>query len=44
VKTVRGIKGITTLEGYKDLLIYPPTVLLEEEENNYGNDNGTDFK
>lgn len=30
VKTVRGVKIITTLEGYKDLLIYPPSVLVEE--------------
>lgn len=29
-KTVKGVKVITTLEGYKDLLIYPPSVLLEE--------------
>ncbi len=33
IKTMRGIKVITTLEGYKDLLIYPPSALLEEEEN-----------
>jgi predicted nucleic acid-binding protein len=32
VKTVRGVKVITTLEGYKDLLIYPPSVLLESED------------
>ena len=32
VKTVRGVKVITTLEGYKDLLIYPPSVLVEGEE------------
>lgn len=32
VKTVRGVKVITTLEGYKDLLIYPPSVLIESEE------------
>lgn len=32
VKTIRGIKVITTLEGYKDLLIYQPTALLIEEE------------
>lgn len=32
VKTVRGVKVITTLEGYKDLLIYPPSVLIEREE------------
>lgn len=30
VKTVKGVKVVTTLEGYKDLLIYPPPVLLEE--------------
>ena len=32
VKTMRGIRVITTLEGYKDLMIYPPAVLLKEEE------------
>ena len=32
VKTVRGVRTITTLEGYKDLLIYPPSVLIQEEE------------
>lgn len=32
VKTIRGIKVITTVEGYKDLLIYQPTALLNEEE------------
>ena len=32
VKTIRGIKVITTVEGYKELLIYPPTALLNEEE------------
>jgi predicted nucleic acid-binding protein len=30
VRTVKWVKVITTLEGYKDLLIYPPSVLLEE--------------
>ena len=35
VKTVRGVKTITTLEGYKDLLIYPPSVLLEEDDEDY---------
>ncbi len=30
VKTIRGIKVVTTMEGYKDILIYPPTALLEE--------------
>lgn len=34
VKTVRGVKTITTLEGYKDLLIYPPSVLLEGDDDN----------
>ena len=33
VKTIRGVKAISTLEGYKDLLIYPPSILLEWEEN-----------
>ena len=32
VKTIHGIKVITTMEGYKDLLIYPPSVLIESEE------------
>ena len=32
VRTIKGIKIITTAEGYKDLMIYPPTALLEEEE------------
>ena len=32
VKTARGVKTITTLEGYKDLLIYPPSVLLEGDD------------
>lgn len=32
VKTIRGIKVITTVEGYKDLLIYQPTALLNEEK------------
>ena len=32
VKTIRGIKMITTIEGYKDLLIYQPTVLLNAED------------
>ena len=35
VKTVRGVKVITTLEGYKDLLIYPPSVLIECEDDDY---------
>lgn len=42
VKTIRGIKAITTYEGYKDLMIYPPSALLEEEDEDYGsNDKGT---
>ena len=32
VKTIRGIKIITMTENYKDLLIYPPSVLLSEED------------
>ncbi len=32
VKTVKGVKIITTMEGYKDLLIYPPSALLEGDE------------
>ncbi|MCM1386605.1 MAG: PIN domain-containing protein [Bacillus sp. (in: Bacteria)] len=32
VKTIKGIKVITTLEGYKDLMIYPPSALVEEED------------
>ena len=31
VKTIRGVRVITTMEGFKDLLIYQPTALLEEE-------------
>lgn len=33
VKTVKGVKIIITMEGYKDLRIYPPSALLEEDEN-----------
>ena len=36
VKTVRGVKVITTLEGYKDLLIYPPSVRLEKGDDSDG--------
>lgn len=32
IKTIRGVKVITTLEGYKDLLIFPPSALLESED------------
>ena len=35
VKTARGVKIITTLEGYKDILIYPPSALIEEDEDDY---------
>lgn len=35
VKTIRGVKVITTLEGYKDLLIFPPYILLESEDDSY---------
>ena len=38
VKTIRGIKAITTYEGYKDLMIYPPAALLEEEDGDYDSD------
>lgn len=31
IKTIRGVKVITTLEGYKDLLIFPPSALLESD-------------
>lgn len=31
VKTIRGVKVITTLEGYKDILIYPPLALLDDD-------------
>ena len=43
VKTIRGIRAVTTYEGYKDLMIYPPSALLEEEEeDNYEyDDKGT---
>ena len=36
VKTIRGVKVITTLEGYKDLLICSPSVLTGSEEEDYG--------
>lgn len=43
VKTIRGIKAITTYEGYKDLLIYPPSALLDEEDEDYdSNDERTE--
>ncbi len=34
VKTICGVKVITTAEGYKDLLIYPPSELLKGVEVN----------
>ncbi len=33
MKTVKGVKIITTMERYKDLLIYPPSALLGGNEN-----------
>lgn len=33
VNTIRGVKILTTMEGYKDLMIYPPSVLVEENTN-----------
>ena len=32
VKTIKGMKVITTLEGYKEILIYPPSILLNNYE------------
>ena len=32
INTMRGIKVVTTLEGYKDILVYPPPALLQEVE------------
>ncbi|MBO6177901.1 MAG: PIN domain-containing protein [Selenomonadaceae bacterium] len=29
-KTIRGVRSITVLDGYKDIWIYPPTALFEE--------------
>ena len=31
VKTIRGVRAITNLEGYKDVEIWNPSVLLESE-------------
>jgi len=31
-KTMMGVKAITALEGYTDLLVYTPSVLIEGEE------------
>ena len=33
VKTINGIKILTTNKGYKDIAIYPPNAFLIEEEN-----------
>ena len=33
VKTIKGIKILTTMEGYKDIAIYPPSAFQEETEN-----------
>ena len=30
-KTIKGVKVVSTLEGYKDVLIYSPTILVEGE-------------
>lgn len=43
VKKVRGVKTITTLEGYKDLLIYPPSVLLEGDDDDDETDSQQGF-
>ena len=32
VKTIKGIKILTTMEGYKDIAIYPPSALQEEND------------
>lgn len=34
VKTIKGIKVLTTMEGYKDVSIYPPSALQEECDGN----------
>ena len=34
VKTIKGIKVLTTMEGYKDVAIYPPSALQEEKDGN----------
>jgi predicted nucleic acid-binding protein len=31
-KTIMGVKAVTALEGYNDLLIYAPTILIEGDE------------
>ena len=33
-KTIKGTKVIAMTEGYKDTLIYPPTMLVEGDHNN----------
>ena len=30
-KTINGVKAITAIEGYQDILIYPPSMLIEGE-------------
>ncbi len=32
VKTIQGVEAVMTYEGDNDLMIYPPSALLEEEE------------
>ena len=32
IKTIRGVRTITNLEGYKPIEIWSPSVLLESEE------------
>ncbi len=34
VKTIKGIKILTTMEGYKDIAIYPPSALEEADDGN----------
>lgn len=41
VKTIRGIKAVTAYEGYKDLMIYSPSTLLEKGDAYGSNDAGT---
>lgn len=33
-KTIQGVKIITTAEGYKDVMIYSPTIIVEGETDN----------
>jgi predicted nucleic acid-binding protein len=32
IKTIKGVKAITTIEGFKDLLIFSPSILIEGAE------------